>query len=184
MVSENLTSKKRRSHPIVREDVFDVRLGPSLDRLAKANPDNALDVASSQIGVMDVYYKEVLGQARKSFYSAWIATLLGLLVLVGSIVFFQISRNQNITIVGMISAALFEFIAGVNFVLHGRTSDQLSVFHQRLDLTQRFLIAHSICESLEGEYQQRARIELVRRISGESSDKAIEPMHNEEDKIS
>jgi hypothetical protein len=37
----------------------------------------------------------------------------------------------------------------VNFYLYARTSAQLAEFHSRLDVTQRFLLANSLCETLD-----------------------------------
>jgi hypothetical protein len=181
MISENPKTIEKKSSPKIIERVFDAQLKPSLDRLSNANLEDVLGVAASQIEVMDIYYKEVLSQARKSFYSAWFATVLGLLVLLSSILFYQFSKNQNITVLSLISAALIEFIAGVNFYLQGKTSGQLSEFHRRLEWTQRYLMANSICEKLQGEYRQRARLELVRSIFGLEGSLTLEPKQPKEE---
>lgn len=66
----------------------------------------------------------------------------------------------------LISGSLIEVISGINFYLYGKTSVQLADFQTRLDVTQRFLLAKSICESLEGDYKQKARSELIQTIAG------------------
>ncbi len=73
---------------------------------------------------------------------------------------------QNVAVVSLISGALIEVISGINFYLYGKTSVQLADFQTRLDVTQRFLLANSMCESLEGDYKQKARSELIRTIAG------------------
>jgi hypothetical protein len=58
-----------------------------------------------------------------------------------------------------------EVIAGINLYLYNKTTAQLAEFHQRLERTQRFLLANSIAESLENEQKQETRASLVRTIA-------------------
>lgn len=75
----------------------------------------------------------------------------------------------------VISGALVQVIAGINFYLYGRTQSQASEFLNRLDQTQRFWLANSVCEGLEGDSKQKARSELVSAIaqSPRSGEQAI-----------
>jgi hypothetical protein len=57
-------------------------------------------------------------------------------------------------------------VAGINFYLYAKTAAQLTEFHTRLDLTQRFLLADNICEGLEGDFKQQARSHLVLAVAG------------------
>ncbi|MDQ3180070.1 MAG: hypothetical protein M3Q33_06075 [Acidobacteriota bacterium] len=66
----------------------------------------------------------------------------------------------------IISGALIEVIAAINFYLYAKTSSQLATFHTRLGTTQRFLLANSMCESLEGEFKQKARYDLIKTVAG------------------
>ncbi len=65
----------------------------------------------------------------------------------------------------MISGTLAEVIAAINFRLYWKTSEQLAGFHDKLEATQRYLLANSICELLDGQNKQAARVELVRAIA-------------------
>jgi hypothetical protein len=56
-------------------------------------------------------------------------------------------------------------MAGVVFYLYGKTTSQLGDFHGRLEALQRYLLANSICESLQGEGKEAARTELIREIA-------------------
>jgi hypothetical protein len=57
-----------------------------------------------------------------------------------------------------------EVISGVNFYLYGKTTTQMAEFQSRLDMTQRFLLANSICENLDGDFKQNTRSQLVLKI--------------------
>jgi hypothetical protein len=66
----------------------------------------------------------------------------------------------------MISGALVEFIAGINFYLYNKSTSQLSDFHTRLELTQKFLLGNSMCEGLTGDFKERARMNLISVMIG------------------
>jgi hypothetical protein len=51
--------------------------------------------------------------------------------------------------------------AGLNFWLFGKTASQLDSFHVRLDRTQMFLLANSVCTNIKGDLQDRVRGQIV-----------------------
>lgn len=87
----------------------------------------------------------------------------------GALSFIVFWNSQNGALIRLASGGLIEFIAAVNFYLYGKTSLQLADFQSRLDLTQRYLLANSICEGLEKTAKQTARSTLVSVISGGNS---------------
>jgi hypothetical protein len=137
-----------------------------LDKLSKADPSNVQEIASSQIELLVVYHNVVLDQARRSFRWALVAAGVGFsffLIAVGLLLFQQ---SQNVAVMSLISGSLIEVISAINFYLYGKTSTQLADFQARLETTQRFLLANSVCEGLDGDFKQQSRAELVRAIAG------------------
>jgi hypothetical protein len=67
--------------------------------------------------------------------------------------------------VPLISGAVVEVVSSLVFYLYGKTSSQLSAFRPRLEVLQRYLLANSICESLDGEERNRVRAALIQEIS-------------------
>lgn len=134
--------------------------------VAQADPSNVQEVAASQLELINNYYSTILDQARQSFRWAIIAAGVGLLFFISAVGFLLVTQKSDLSAISVISGALIEVIAGINFYLYGRTISQLDLFHGRLERTQRFLLANSVCEKLKGEAQQSARAELVRVISG------------------
>jgi hypothetical protein len=51
------------------------------------------------------------------------------------------------------------------FVLYGKATAQLSSFHSRLENLQRYLLANSLRESLDGEERNKARAALIQDIT-------------------
>jgi len=140
----------------------------ALDRLANANPTNVQEIAASQIELLSNYHNLVLEQARRSFAWAIIAAAIGLIFFIAAVSFIIYRDLQSAAIISVISGALVEVISGINFYLYGQTSKQMNDFQNRLDTTQRFLLANSICESLEGDYKEKSRSELITIIATQS----------------
>ena len=140
-------------------------IGSAINQLAEASPGDVQKIAASQIKLLTSYYDDVLAQTRKSFNLALIAAGVGLVFFIAAVGSLLIVQTQPVAVVSVISGALVEVIAGINFVLYSRTTSQLAVFHQHLDQTQRFLLANSICESLEGEVKQTTRASLINTIA-------------------
>lgn len=150
---------------------LDERFEKTLEELSNADVANVQKIVASQLDIMRVYHSLVQEQAKKSFFWALIAAAIGLIFFVGAVSFVLVVRIENAAVVSMISGALVEFISGINFYLYATTSSQLAEFHSRLDITQRFLLANSICESLEGDVKQQTRAKLVETISDVASQK-------------
>jgi hypothetical protein len=147
-----------------------------LERLSTADPSKVQEIAASQIELLNGYYGLALNQAQRSFLSAIITAVAGFGLFVAAIVIVLLfQQSQIVSIISAISGAIIEVIAGLNFHLYGKTTAQLSNFLSRLDTTQRFLLANSVCEGLEGDVKQQVRADLVRaiaRINGKSGDSA------------
>ncbi|MGF1522210.1 MAG: hypothetical protein ACFBSF_07835 [Leptolyngbyaceae cyanobacterium] len=140
----------------------------SIERLSKASPSDVQQIAASQIGLLGSYNQEVLNQAKKSFFWALVAAGVGLFFFLSalvSVVFPRENRKTEVALVSVIGGALIEVISAINFYLYGKTASQMADFQERLDRTQRFLLANSICEGLEGDAKQKARSELVQVIA-------------------
>lgn len=138
----------------------------AVEKLSKANPADVQQVAASQIALLRSYHVEVLDQAKKSFRWAIIAAGVGLVFLVSAIVFLIYNHSTEIAIASTISGILIEFISAINFFLYGKTASQMADFQQRLDITQRYLLANSMCESLTGDTKNKTRSDIIKSIVG------------------
>jgi hypothetical protein len=106
--------------PEAKKDVASVlgaAASDSINRLAEANPGDILKVAATQIALLASYYKAVLDQAKMSFRWALIAAGIGLVFFLGAVLFLLTRGSEAIATVGVISGALIEVIAGINFYL-------------------------------------------------------------------
>ena len=157
LTSNNFSGNISNHYFIERDD--------AVQELSEATPDDIQVIASAQLKILDSYHREVLVQAKDSFRWALISSGVGFLFFLTSVVFLLYRQPRNQAVIPLISGAVVEVIAGVNFYLYGKATVQLSSFHRKLDQTQRFLLANSMCESLDGEAKQTARAELVKTVS-------------------
>lgn len=149
--------------------LYKTRLGArNHDIIAKmedTRPGDVQSIVTSQMTLLNSFYDTVLEQARSSFRWAIVAAMAGLGFFLAAVAFMLITANQGLTQASLISGALVEVISGINFYLYGRTSQQLTYFQAQLDRTQRFLLANSICDTLQPDTREKSRADLVTLIS-------------------
>ena len=111
------------------------------------------------------YYADVLWQANQSFFSArrvaWVGFAVLAVTLAYALAFDALTRfgslapatDKAMTVekVGIVSAILVEFIAGINFWLYSRGARQFSAFHICLERTHRYLLAYKIADQIKSE---------------------------------
>jgi hypothetical protein len=155
------------SLPVPHQPVFgDSIIGNAVERLSKTDPANVQEVAASQVGLLTIYHNLVLDQARRSFKWALIAAGVGFGFFLAAVTFMLLKQPESLSTISLISGALVQVISAINFYLYSRTSAQLAEFQTRLDHTQRFLLANSVCEGLDDDHKQPSRAELVKVIAG------------------
>lgn len=142
----------------------------AIEQLAAADPANVQEIAASSAQLLNLYHEQVLAQAQQSFRWALIAAAVGLLFFLFAIAFVLTQQALEVAAISAICGALVQFISAINFYLYGKTAAQMAEFQQRLERTQRFLIANSLCEGLEGDPKQRARSQLIQTMTGSRLD--------------
>jgi hypothetical protein len=140
-------------------------ISDSIARLSKADPRDVQAIAASQLELLAAYHQIVLAQSRRSFFWALIGSGLGLVFFIAAVAFALITGMTLASVVPLISGAVVEVVSGVVFYLYGQTTAQLSSFHNRLEVLQRYLLANSLCETLEGDERGKARSALIQVIS-------------------
>ena len=137
----------------------------ALNRLGTADTKDVQQIAASQLELLTAYYQAALAQSNRSFFWALIGSGAGLALFAVAVVFSLLNGLSLASIVPLIAGAVVNVISGIVFALYGKTSLQLSAFHSRLDVLQRFLFANTICESLGDEARDKARAALIQEIS-------------------
>jgi hypothetical protein len=142
----------------------------SIERISAADPSDVQRIAGSQLELLAGYHEIVLAQSRRSFFWALIGAGIGLLFFLAAVVFALLTSSTAGALIPLLSGAIVEVIAGIVFFLYGKAAIQLSSFHGRLETLQRYMLANSICESLDGEERTKARAALIQEISRAAAD--------------
>ncbi|MGC1377184.1 MAG: HEAT repeat domain-containing protein [Anaerolineales bacterium] len=142
----------------------------ALKRFLVLNPGDVKGIATQQNILLMQYYQEALNQAKTSFNRASRMATIGVFFFIISIgCLFLLSVSRDIAIVGTVGSAiggtLVEVISGIMFYLYAKATSQLIYFQQPLYQMQRFVVANSICEALDGEHKQQALSKLVDSVA-------------------
>lgn len=153
---------------VVNESVISVKQEQILKRLSDADKGDVKEIAIGQLDLLSNYYQLSLSQASRSFRWALIASVIGLLFFLVAIGFLLFSNGAAVdqALICGLGGAVSGFIGGVNFLLYGKTQTQLEMFHGKLEATQRFLLANSLCESLSGKLKDYTRARLIGTLAG------------------
>jgi hypothetical protein len=137
----------------------------AIQEAAAVDTANIAQVAASQLTISNAYYENVLMQARRSFNSAIAAAIAGLGFFMAGVVVAVVYKVQGAAVISTLSGTIVETIAGLNFWLYARTSQQLESFHRRLEQMQRYLVANSVGEGLRGKVRDTALSDLMTMIA-------------------
>jgi hypothetical protein len=130
-----------------------------IQRIGAADPANVQLIAALQLELLAGYHQIALTQSRRIFFWALVGSGVGL------IFFFAALAHALPTEIAFLSGAIIEIVAAIVFVLYGRTISQLRSFHSRLEDLQRYLLANSLCEALDGDERTKARVALIQEIT-------------------
>lgn len=166
-----LVKEKVEDHPEDAKSILEIA-GASLDtssivnRISETDPSDIQQNAANQIKLLEKYHEDGLKQAKTSFIWALILSILSLLCLMVTLYLLIISDSPNvINILTAVGTIFSQFLAGTQFYLYNQSRKQLTYYHQQMNQIQKFLLANSVAESLEGEAKEKSRTELVRLIA-------------------
>jgi hypothetical protein len=137
---------------------------PTQKLVAGLDPAKIQEVAASQVAMSDMYYTTSLQHAQRIFRWALIAVGVALIFFLVAVALQILQKSVNGALISLASGGVLTAIAMLNFWLSGRIFHQCRAIHERLDRTQQYLLANSLCEQLQGEVKQATQIELIRAM--------------------
>ena len=109
--------------------------------------DNVLELMLKNVKELREYYVISKQQARKSFSAALFICFFGIFIYVLGIISVMI-LNKDVSIISIIGGTVVEVIAGLFFWLYREATKQLSIYHQRLGCTEKYLTVIQIIREL------------------------------------
>jgi hypothetical protein len=132
--------------------------------VARLDPAKIQEVAASQLVILDGYYQSVLRHTQQLFRWALIEAGFGLLLFLAAVSLQFFHQPVSVSIMSLVGGGVMEGMAALNFLLYWQTFRELEKFHTRLNQTQQYLLANSICEKLDQQFKPTAQAQLVRLI--------------------
>lgn len=139
----------------------------AFNTLSQADPSDVQKIAASQIEMLRGFYTEVIDQSKQSFRLALHGSLLGLcfFIVAIAVLLLQAPQSSEVAVISALAGGIVQVFSGMLFAMFRSARQQLSRYHERLDLTQRYLLANSICAAMPDPTQTEVRAELVRTIA-------------------
>ncbi len=111
---------------------------------------NVIAMMIDNVGELREYYVISKQQARRSFSASLFICFFGIVIYVLGIVAY-VFLNKNISAVSIIAGTVVEVISALFFWLYREATKQLSIYHQRLGSTEKYLIAIQIIKDMQTE---------------------------------
>jgi len=154
-------------HTDLDQGVGDPQAGrqtPAQQLVAGLDPAKIQAVAASQVAMSERSYTTVLQHTQRLFRWALVAAGAGVIFFLVAVALLLVQPSVNGAVISLTSGGALEALAVLNFCLYGRVFNQLRAFDERLDRTQQYLLANSLCENLKGDVKQATQIELIRAM--------------------
>jgi hypothetical protein len=144
----------------------------ALSQLATAKSGEVQRIAAAQWRILDNYYNTALSQAKASYRWASAIAVVGAFFFLAAATLTILDTARELATIGAIGGTLVEVVSGIGFYLYGRTAAQLADFHRRLHQTHLFMLANSVCDSLDDPQRQASRAGVIQSIGAYASGEA------------
>jgi hypothetical protein len=134
------------------------------DKLGEVPPGETNLLASKLWNISIAYYEDVKKQARMSFVAALTLAVAGTGILFWAVKLMIDNRVEGSQL-SLVSGVIIQVISGIIFYLYSRTAKQLFTFHVCLERSNRFLLANTLCDNIDGSVNDEMRKELIRLIA-------------------
>ncbi len=142
---------------------------PAIEKIAQADPSSLATIVSPNLEMANSYYLNTLNQSRQSFSWALVGEGVVIAFFIAAVILFTLRLPGNASYLAPLITALaggvVQIATGVLFKFYSSASDQTAASHNRLDRIQRFFIANSACESLEGENKSTTQTALIKKLN-------------------
>lgn len=139
----------------------------AIEAIRQSDPTNFQNIAASELDLSNSYYASVRIQSGQSFLWSLIASGVGLVFFIISVVFliFELGKVSYFgAAVSAVGGAFVEVYAGLIQWQGRQTAKQAKDCRNDLNRIQRFIIANSACEGLKDEEKQKKRAEIISKL--------------------
>lgn len=135
----------------------------NVEKENNAESKNILSMMIDNVSELREYYVISKQQARKSFSAALFICFFGIFIYLFGIIAY-LAFEKNISIISVIGGTVVEGIAGLFFWLYREATKQLSIYHQRLASTEKYLTVIQLIKDIPEDNQIYAYNQLMQSI--------------------
>lgn len=128
--------------------------------------DGKIDVISlmtDNVSELKGYYVISKNQATRVFSSTLVVCFLGFIIFIVGFIAAAIT-DQTLAIYTTIAGCVVEVIAGLFFWLYKNAAEQLSLYHERLGRTEKYLTAIQLVEKMSSEKKDETYRYIIETI--------------------
>ena len=130
---------------------------------SNADSKNILNMMIDNVSELREYYVISKQQARRAFSAALLSCIFGFLIYMFGILA-TIFFDANVSVISIVGGTTVELISALFFGLYRESTKQLSVYHQRLGSTEKYLTAIQIIKNLPQDKQCEQYSNLIEHI--------------------
>lgn len=147
------------------ENLQIITSGTKTEKDTKEKEDSSKDIIARMLKNNDElteYFQISKAQSRWSFWLSMLACISGIIILGITVYSVIIFKQTDIAVVGVISGAIVELIAGTIFWLHNKSALQLNHYYDALHENEKVLLAISLTNTLSSEERESMCKEIIR----------------------
>ena len=157
--------KKNSYREYLISNLHESTSGTKTEEDTKEKEDSTKDIIALMLKNNDElteYFQISKSQSRWSFWISSLACISGIIILAITIYSVIILKQTDIAVVGVISGAITELIAGTIFWLHNKSALQLNHYYDALHENEKVLLAINLTNTLSSEERESMCKEIIR----------------------
>lgn len=127
------------------------RAKDAIKHLCETDDRNMQKVGAANLNLNNLYCESIIKQANRSFCSALVAAVVGLIFFLGAAAFLLLSKQDSgqVAVLGSLGTAITACVSGTSFYLYRYTMGHFEAFHLCLARTEIVLLENSMCKQIE-----------------------------------
>lgn len=123
----------------------------AIKRICDTDARDIQKVGANNLNLNHLYCESLLKQADRSFWSALVAAVVGLVFFFGAAAFLILSKQDTgqLAVISSLGTAIVACVSGTSFYLYRYTMGHFEAFHLCLARTEIVLLENSVCRQIE-----------------------------------
>lgn len=136
---------------LAKQSAKDAIKRDAIKRIYDTDARDIQKVGAANLNLNNLYCESLLKQADRSFWSALVAAVVGLVFFFGAAAFLMLSKQDTgqSVVISSLGTAIVACVSGTSFYLYRYTMGHFKAFHLCLARTEIVLLENSVCRQIE-----------------------------------